>query len=216
MWLLLVKRSSMSLSSWNSSMMFFHLMFVSMGGMVLLVSHSLVVHVTWLSIHLRMASGMMLWVCISIWSLLSLMSRVMSFHLTMMRFHSVHAVESLALLLLLLLLHNSLLNLSFLCSLHSSFLLSSQIFLSFIFSLINHITDLSKMINLGVSTVILIVFVSRLHEFISLFLLRELLLLFNLLLSILLSLLVRLGRDFGLVFAQVSSLYLFEDIVDDV
>jgi len=126
-----------------------------------MVSHSLVVHLVGLSVHLRVASSMTLWVSISLRSLMylmSLMCRIVSSHLTMMGSDSAHSVKSLTLSWLSL--QCSPLDLSSLLSFHSSFLLSSLVFFSLIITLIKHITNLSKMINLRVTTIILIVLVS--------------------------------------------------------
>lgn len=121
-----------------------------------LVCHSLVVHMVWLSVHLRVASDLVLRLIVTIFSLLSRRMPLVSSHLTvtaLMRSYSAHTVESLTLsLIFLLLLSQSSLDFSFLLSLHS-FLLSSQILLPLVIALIKHIANLSKMIDLRVSTV---------------------------------------------------------------
>lgn len=147
--LLLVKRPGMCLSPWNSSLILPHVMLVCMSRVSFMVSHSLVVHFIGLSIHRRMASSMVLWVSISIGSLvhlMPLMSRIVSSHLTRMRSYSTHTAKSLTLSRLYL--KCSSFHLFSLLSFHSSFLLSFLVFFSLILSLVKHITNFSKMINL--------------------------------------------------------------------
>lgn len=162
--LLLVERSSMTLSPWYRSLVLSHWFVVS--RMPPLVSHSLVAHMMWLSVHLRVASDVVFGLVVAIVSLL-LSRTVLSPHLVWS--HSAHAVQSLTLsLLLLLLLDQPSLHFSLLLSLHG-FLLSSLVLLPFVITLVKHITDLSKMIDLRVSTIESIILIGRLHILISLF-----------------------------------------------